>query len=88
MNISTQSMGSNIFDSISLGTVQGVKLAVNVGAMILVFVAFISLLNEILNLFGYYTGINDAIESSNSIYSSSHSYIHIHSRILVSLIYS
>jgi len=70
MNISTQSMGSNIFDSISLGTVQGVKLAVNVGAMILVFVAFISLLNEILNLFGYYTGINDAIENSNSIYSN------------------
>ena len=70
MEISKQSLGSNIFDSITIGTVQGIKLAVNVGAMLLVFVAFIALFNEILNLFGYYTGINNYLESTSEIYNS------------------
>ena len=61
---------SNIFDSITIGTVQGIKLAVNVGAMLLVFVAFIALFNEILNLFGHYTGINNYLESTSEIYNS------------------
>ena len=70
MEISKQSLGSNIFDSITIGTVQGIKLAVNVGAMLLVFVAFIALFNEILNLFGHYTGINNYLESTSEIYNS------------------
>ena len=70
MEISKQSLGSNIFDSITIGTVQGIKLAVNVGAMLLVFVAFIALFNEILNLFGHYTGINNYLESTSGIYNS------------------
>lgn len=70
MEISKQSLGSNIFDSITIGTVQGIKLAVNVGAMLLVFVAFIALFNEILNLLGHYTGINNYLESTSEIYNS------------------
>ena len=70
MTMSKQNLGSNIFDSISLGTIQGVKLAVNVGAMILVFVAFIALMNEILNLIGNYSGINELIANNNNIYKS------------------
>lgn len=70
MEISKQSLGSNIFDSITIGTVQGIKLAVNVGAMLLVFVAFIALLNELLNQFGYFTGINNYLENSSEIYNS------------------
>ncbi len=65
-----ESLGSNVFDSIALGTIQGVKLAVNVGAMILVFVAFIALINEILNLIGQYTGFNEALLHSKSIYTN------------------
>ena len=65
-----ESLGSNVFDSIALGTIQGVKLAVNVGAMILVFVAFIALINEILNLIGQYTGFNEALLHSTSIYTN------------------
>ena len=61
-------LGSNVFDSIAIGTIQGVKLAVNVGAMILVFVAFIALTNEILNLLGYYTGLNESLQNNNNIY--------------------
>ena len=63
-------LGSNVFDSIAIGTVQGVKLAVNVGAMILVFVAFISLVNAILNLIGQYSGLNDALSNSQNIYTN------------------
>ena len=63
-------LGSNLFDSIAIGTVQGVKLAVNVGAMILVFVAFISLVNAILNLIGQYSGLNDALSNSQNIYTN------------------
>ena len=70
MEISKQSLGSNIFDSITIGTVQGIKLAVNVGAMLLVFVAFIALFNEILNQLGNFTGINNYLESTSEIYNS------------------
>ena len=67
MKIPTQNFGANIFDAITLGTVQGVKLAVNVGAMILVFIAFIALFNALLNLLGDLTGLNNLI-SENTIY--------------------
>jgi len=63
-------LGSNIFDSIATGTIQGVKLAVNVGAMILVFVAFISLINQLLNLVGQYSGLNQFLTETNNIYNS------------------
>ena len=42
-------------------------MAVNVGAMILVFIAFIALFNAILVFFGDLTGINNFI-SENTIY--------------------
>ena len=61
-------LGSNVFDSIAIGTIQGVKLAVNVGSMILVFVAFISLINAVLNLIGEQTGFNLVLENSDHIY--------------------
>ena len=70
MKMSKQNLGSNIFDSITLGTVQGVKLAVNVGAMLLVFVAFISLFNEILFLIGEHSGTNSFIEKNSHIYNN------------------
>tara|TARA_B100001250_G_scaffold215304_1_gene184740 strand:- start:76 stop:1338 length:1263 start_codon:yes stop_codon:yes gene_type:complete len=63
-------LGSNVFDSIAIGTIQGVKLAVNVGAMILVFVAFISLINQLLNLLGDYSGLNELITTQNNIYNN------------------
>jgi CNT family concentrative nucleoside transporter len=57
--ISKQSMGSNALDAISNGTTQGVKLAVNVGAMLLVFVALVYGANYIVvNTLGSWTGLN------------------------------
>ena len=67
MKIPNQNFGTNFFDAITVGTVQGVKLAVNVGAMIFSFIAFIALFNEILTFLGNLTGINDFI-SENTIY--------------------
>lgn len=41
-------MGSNLLDAITSGTTEGVKLAVNIGAMLLVFTALIAMVNYIL----------------------------------------
>ena len=52
-------MGSNALDAISNGTTQGVKLAVNVGAMLLVFVALVYGVNYIIiHTLGDWTGLN------------------------------
>ncbi len=53
-----EKVGNNLLDAISLGTTDGVKLAVNVGAMLLVFIALIALLNGILGSIGEVTGAN------------------------------
>jgi CNT family concentrative nucleoside transporter len=57
--ISHDNIGSNILDAIANGTTEGLKLAVNVGAMLLVFLAFIAMINGILGWVGDITTIND-----------------------------
>lgn len=57
-------LGSNLLDAISLGTTDGVRLAVNVGAMLLVFIALIAFLNGLLGWAGDFTGLNDTITAS------------------------
>ena len=59
VHVSSEKIGTNILDAISNGTTEGLKLAVNVGAMLLVFVAFIAMINGILGWFGDITNIND-----------------------------
>ena len=62
MSISNEKLGCNSFEAISIGTSQGIRLAINVGAMILVFIAFISLINYCLNDFiGANTDLNSSI---------------------------
>lgn len=63
MQISKEKTGKNVLDAISNGTTQGVKLAVNVGAMLLVFTALMYGANALLGWFGGLTGINDNILS-------------------------
>lgn len=53
--------GSNILDAISVGTTDGVRLAVNVGAMLLAFMAFIYLGNSLFFAFGQWTNLNEII---------------------------
>lgn len=52
----------NVFDVLATGTFDGVRLGVNVAAMILVFLSLIALINIILSGFiGEYTGLNTLI---------------------------
>jgi CNT family concentrative nucleoside transporter len=59
VEVSADKIGSNFLDAIANGTTEGLKLAVNVGAMLLVFVAFIAMINGILGYFGDLTTINE-----------------------------
>ena len=67
--ISHDNIGSNILDAIANGTTEGLKLAVNVGAMLLVFLAFIAMINGILGWIGDITSLNDWV-LNNTAYSS------------------
>ncbi len=59
VNVSQDKIGSNILDAIANGTTEGLKLAANVAAMLLVFVALIAMLNGILDWVGDITNLND-----------------------------
>lgn len=66
IKVSRDSIGSNVLDAISTGTYQGLKLAVNVAAMLLVFIALIALLNFVLIKVGDWTSLNDIIISATN----------------------
>ena len=61
IEISDQSVGSNALDALASGTTEGLKLALNVGAMLLVFVAFIAMINGILEVIGGIGGLNETL---------------------------
>ena len=66
VEVSSEKIGSNVLDSIAIGTTEGLKLAVNVGAMLLVFVAFIAMFNGILGWLGGFTTINSWVAANSS----------------------
>ena len=66
VEVSKEKIGTNILDSIAIGTTEGLKLAVNVGAMLLVFVAFIAMFNGILGWLGGFTSINSWVADHSS----------------------
>lgn len=68
-HVSMENVGSNILDAIANGTTDGLKLAANVGAMLLVFVALIAMINYIFNWIGDLTTLNDVI-AANTPYQS------------------
>ena len=67
VNISQEKIGANFLDAISNGTTEGLKLAANIAAMLLVFLAFIAMGNYILDKFGYLIEINNWI-NNNTVY--------------------
>ena len=67
VNISQEKIGANFLDAISNGTTEGLKLAANIGAMLLVFIAFIAMGNYMLETFGNLIQINDWI-NNNTVY--------------------
>ncbi|MFD0799346.1 NupC/NupG family nucleoside CNT transporter [Maribacter chungangensis] len=66
VSVSSEKIGSNILDAIANGTTEGLKLAVNVGAMLLVFVAIIAMINGILEWTGDLTNLNGWIANNTS----------------------
>ncbi|WP_370392519.1 nucleoside transporter C-terminal domain-containing protein [uncultured Winogradskyella sp.] len=66
VEVSQDVIGSNILDAIANGTTEGLKLAVNVGAMLLVFLAFIAMINGILGWVGDMTTLNPWIAANTS----------------------
>ena len=68
VEVSQDKIGSNFLDAISIGTSEGLKLAANIAAMLLVFIAFIALINYILSGFGEITNLNAWI-SDKTVYS-------------------
>ncbi|HYP18056.1 MAG TPA: nucleoside transporter C-terminal domain-containing protein [Opitutus sp.] len=62
IHVPRDKIGANSLEAITNGTTDGLKLAVNVGAMLLVFTALISMVNAILaHGFGGWTGLNEWI---------------------------
>ena len=68
VEVSQDKIGSNFLDAISIGTSEGLKLAANIAAMLLVFIAFIALINYLLSGFGEITNLNNWI-SDKTVYS-------------------
>lgn len=66
MHLSKNKIGSNILEAIANGTTDGLKLAVNVAAMLLVFTAFIYFGNYILEQIGALAGMNGWIAENTN----------------------
>src|SRR5690606_15805516 len=67
MKIDNAKLGDNALEAVANGTTDGLKLAVNVGAMLLVFTAFIYMANYILgDKIGDWTGLNTIIAANTS----------------------
>ena len=67
VKITQKKIGTNFLDAISIGTSEGLKLAANIAAMLLVFIAFIALINYLLSGAGSVLNINDFIKD-NTVY--------------------
>lgn len=61
IEITQDKIGSNVLDAVANGTSEGLKLAANVAAMLLVFIAFLAMLNFVMHWFGKITNLNEII---------------------------
>lgn len=61
VKMEVEKTSSNIIDAAAAGAGDGLKLALNIGAMLLAFIALIALLNAPLTWFGQVTGLQDLL---------------------------
>lgn len=67
LDLPKEKIGSNLLEAITNGTTDGVKLAINVGAMLLVFTAMVAMVNFIIkDGIGEWTGLNETIKHASS----------------------
>ncbi|WP_242927176.1 NupC/NupG family nucleoside CNT transporter [Pontibacter vulgaris] len=64
LEVNEEQLGVNLIDALSRGAGDGLRLAANVGGMLLAFIAVIALLNYILLKLGGVTGLNEFVVSS------------------------
>lgn len=69
LEVSKDKIGVNALEAITNGTTDGLKLAVNVGAMLIVFISLIAFCNYFLGKIGSWTSLNDVI-ASGGMYTS------------------
>lgn len=62
LELSKEKLGNNMLEAIANGTTDGLKLAVNVAAMLIVFIALIAMVNYVISdMIGVWTGLNTKI---------------------------
>jgi CNT family concentrative nucleoside transporter len=64
LTIPKEKLGDNFLDALSLGTTDGLKLAVNVGAMLIVYTAVVYLMNGLMGWLGDITHLNPQIAAA------------------------
>ena len=69
VKVSNTKIGENFLSAISIGTGEGIKMAVNVAAMLLVFIALIAMANSIFSGIGSFVGLNSWV-AANTVYDS------------------
>jgi CNT family concentrative nucleoside transporter len=69
LKVNKETLGANVIDALAIGAGDGLKLALNIGAMLLAFIAVIALLNFMLEVVGDWTTLNVIIaESTGGIF--------------------
>ena len=68
LSVPKEKLGVNALEAIANGTTDGLKLAANVAAMLIVFISLIALANYGISKIGHYTGLNEIIAESSGIY--------------------
>jgi concentrative nucleoside transporter, CNT family len=63
LDVPKEKIGANALEAITNGTTEGLKLAANVGAMLIVFMSLIAFINYTLGKVGDWTSLNDLIAS-------------------------
>jgi CNT family concentrative nucleoside transporter len=67
LHVSQDKLGVNLIDALSNGAAEGLKLALNIGGMLLAFIAVIAAINYFLgNMIGEWTGLNAFVTSSTN----------------------
>jgi concentrative nucleoside transporter, CNT family len=64
LTVPKEKLGDNFLDALSLGTTDGLKLAANVGAMLIVYTAIVYVINGLMGWIGDLTHINEQIKAS------------------------
>lgn len=67
LKVNKEQIGANLVDSMASGAADGLKLALNIGAMLLAFIAIIYAVNWVLvDFIGAFTGLNEFVTSSTN----------------------